>query len=70
MTDKLDIGMINTSLRTGQPLPQVTPCPLLDRFLARQHGLAIYASNDFGSADTPEMSVLEDAQYLCVIPHP
>ena len=30
-------GMISVALRTGAPLPQVTPCPLLDRFVAHQH---------------------------------
>ena len=29
-----DVGMISIALRTGAPLPQITPCPLLDRFVA------------------------------------
>ena len=28
--------MVSIALRTGAPLPQITPCPLLDRFVAQQ----------------------------------
>lgn len=30
-------GMVSTALRTGAPLPQITPCPLLDRFVSHQY---------------------------------
>ena len=33
--------MISTALRTGNSLPQITPCPLLDRFMLYHHGLNV-----------------------------
>ncbi|KII83301.1 hypothetical protein PLICRDRAFT_180563 [Plicaturopsis crispa FD-325 SS-3] len=38
------ISMISASLRTGTPLPQTTPCPLVDRFMIR-HVILPYASS-------------------------
>jgi len=32
--------MISSSLRTGAPLPQITPCPLIERFVERGVGLS------------------------------
>jgi len=38
--------MISTALRTGTPLPQITPCPLLDRFILYHHGLNVIRNED------------------------
>ncbi|OCB89516.1 hypothetical protein A7U60_g3311 [Sanghuangporus baumii] len=46
------INMISTSLRTGTPLPQVTPCPLLDRFVAPKMGFHFLNGEDSASPDT------------------
>lgn len=61
--------MISTALRTGTPLPQVTPCPLLDRFVEHHHGLNILRQEeeaDYGLPRTLTIETLEDEQYLCV----
>ncbi|KAI0292339.1 hypothetical protein B0F90DRAFT_1811958 [Multifurca ochricompacta] len=62
------ISMISTALRTGTPLPQVTPCPLLDRFIFYHHGLNIIrneADDDYGLPRTMSIDVLENEQYMC-----
>ncbi|KAL5518361.1 hypothetical protein ACEPAH_43 [Sanghuangporus vaninii] len=46
------INMISTALRTGTPLPQVTPCPLLDRFVASRMGLDFLKGEDGASPDS------------------
>ncbi|KIY44983.1 hypothetical protein FISHEDRAFT_50366 [Fistulina hepatica ATCC 64428] len=59
--------MIATGLRTGSPLPQITPCPLLHRFLAHSHGLEIIhkaAEEDYGLPRILSIEVLENEQYL------
>ncbi|KAH8105763.1 hypothetical protein DFH11DRAFT_1278514 [Phellopilus nigrolimitatus] len=61
------ISMISTALRTGAPLPQVTPCPLLDRFVAHSHGLNVLRKEedgDYGLPRTLTIETLEDEQYL------
>jgi len=61
------ITMISNSLRSGQPLPQITPCPLLDRFMARRHGLNVIhqeSDDDFGLPRTLTMDTLRNEQYL------
>ncbi|KAF9237247.1 hypothetical protein BU15DRAFT_88826 [Melanogaster broomeanus] len=61
------ISLISSSLRTGNPLPQVTPCPLLDRFMARRHGLNVIheeSDDDFGLPKVLTMEMLESLQYL------
>jgi CO dehydrogenase nickel-insertion accessory protein CooC1 len=58
--------MISTALRTGAPLPQITPCPLLDRF-SDDHGLSVLgedAEDDYGLPRTLTIETLEDEQYL------
>ncbi|KAF8344985.1 hypothetical protein F5887DRAFT_968850 [Amanita rubescens] len=58
------ITMISTALRTGHPLPQITPCPLLDRFMLRFQGLEVIRKeyqDDYGlpqqmTLDTLKMS--------------
>ncbi|EPQ28128.1 uncharacterized protein PFL1_06939 [Pseudozyma flocculosa PF-1] len=35
------ISMCSTALKTSSPLPQITPCPLLDRFLLFEHGFDV-----------------------------
>ena len=74
------LGMISTSLRTGSPLPQVTPCPLLDRFVAsaHRHGLYVLRPPDSGTGTLYEdedsfglprkltTETLEDEQYMYV----
>lgn len=62
--------MISTALRTGAPLPQVTPCPLLDRFVATLPGLHITRrgdEEDFGLPRTITIETLENEQYLYVV---
>jgi hypothetical protein len=59
--------MISTALRTGVPLPQITPCPLLDRFIIYHHGLNVMRhedDDDYGLPRTMSMDVLEDEQYM------
>ncbi len=59
--------MIATSLRTGEPLPQITPCPLLDRFMLKYHGFSVIhkeAEEDFGLPRTLTMETLKNEQYL------
>jgi len=61
------ISMISTSLRTGTPLPQITPCPLLDRFSRYNHGLNVVreeADAEYGLPKTMTVDTLEDEQYL------
>ncbi|GBE78787.1 hypothetical protein SCP_0116800 [Sparassis crispa] len=62
------ISMISTSLRTGNPLPQISPCPLLDRFMIYTHGLNVIrqeADDDYGLPRTMTIDTLENEQYLC-----
>lgn len=59
--------MISTALRTGTPLPQITPCPLLDRFLLYHHGLKVIRKendDDYGLPRTLTLSTLENEQYM------
>ncbi|KAG7440516.1 uncharacterized protein BT62DRAFT_910398 [Guyanagaster necrorhizus] len=61
------ISMIATSLCTGEPLPQITPCPLLDRFMLKFHGFSVIhkeAEEDFGLPRTLTMETLQNEQYL------
>ncbi|KAJ2933854.1 hypothetical protein H1R20_g3236, partial [Candolleomyces eurysporus] len=61
------ISMISSSLRTGNPLPQVTPCPLLDRFMMRYHGLDVIhqdSEEDYGLPRLLTLDTLKDEQYL------
>ncbi|KAL1742869.1 hypothetical protein HDZ31DRAFT_42289 [Schizophyllum fasciatum] len=61
------ITLISTALRTGTPLPQITPCPLLDRFMLHFHGFNVIhreSEEDYGLPRTLGLSTLEDEQYL------
>ncbi|KAF8431956.1 hypothetical protein L210DRAFT_3650787 [Boletus edulis BED1] len=61
------ISLISFSLRTGKPLPQVTPCPLLNRFMERRHGLNIVheeSEEDFGLPKVLAEETLESLQYM------
>ena len=61
--------MIASSLRTGSPLPQITPCPLLDRFLLQYHGLNVIhkeAGEDYGLPRSMTFDTLKNEQYLSV----
>ncbi|TFK95222.1 hypothetical protein BDV98DRAFT_587243 [Pterulicium gracile] len=63
--------MIATALRTGTPLPQITPCPLISRIGQKAYGLNIiqhHAEDDFGLPRTLTKETLENEQYmmLCV----
>lgn len=63
------LGLISSSLRTGNPLPQVTPCPLLSRFVERPHGLNVVheeSEEDFGLPKVLTEETLESLQYLYV----
>jgi hypothetical protein len=55
----LVLGMISVALRTGVPLPQITPCPLLDRFVEHSD-----SSDDYGLPQSLTIETLEDEQYL------
>jgi hypothetical protein len=62
--------MISTALRTGAPLPQITPCPLLDRFILYHHGLNVMRhedDDDYGLPRTMSMDILENEQYMSVL---
>ncbi|KAJ3517352.1 hypothetical protein NLJ89_g569 [Agrocybe chaxingu] len=61
------IAMISSSLRNGSPLPQITPCPLLDRFMLQYHGLNVIhkeAEEDYGLPRSLTMETLQDEQYM------
>lgn len=63
------LGLISSSLRTGNPLPQVTPCPLLNRCMERHHGLNVIheeSEEDFGLPKVLTEETLESLQYLYV----
>ncbi|KAN0093344.1 Protein of unknown function (DUF2421) domain containing protein [Tylopilus felleus] len=61
------INLILFSLRNGNPLPQVTPCLLLNRFMERHHGLYIVheeSEEDFGLPKVLMEGMLESLQYV------
>ncbi|KAJ7709612.1 hypothetical protein B0H17DRAFT_915317 [Mycena rosella] len=61
------ISMISTALRTGCALPQITPCPLLDRFSQTQYGLNVIhkeSEDDYGLPRTLTLETLQNEQYL------
>ncbi|KAF8067019.1 hypothetical protein FPV67DRAFT_1769133 [Lyophyllum atratum] len=61
------ITMISTALRAGSPLPQITPCPLLDRFMEQAHGLDIIhkeSEEDYGLPRTLTLDTLRNEQYM------
>ncbi|PWN49312.1 hypothetical protein IE53DRAFT_369881 [Violaceomyces palustris] len=61
------IQMCSTALRTASPLPQITPCPLVDRFLLFEHGFAITRddeADDLGLPRTINLSTLSDQEYM------
>ncbi|KAI5118341.1 hypothetical protein M0805_009144 [Coniferiporia weirii] len=53
------ICMISIALRTGTSLPQITPCPLLDRFVASHDDL-----DDYDLPRSLTIDILENEQYL------
>ncbi|KDN53019.1 hypothetical protein K437DRAFT_219732 [Tilletiaria anomala UBC 951] len=60
LSDPLFIGdvvavliMCSTALQSGMPLPQITPCPLLDRFLLLKPGFAITQDDDEDNLGLP-----------------
>lgn len=65
--------MITSALRTGYPLPQITPC-LLDRSMSIYQGLDVIqkeAEEDYGLPRTLNLETLQNEQYLYVWPrHP
>ncbi|KAL0581273.1 hypothetical protein V5O48_000756 [Marasmius crinis-equi] len=61
------ISMISTALRTGSPLPQITPCPLINRFMLKYHGLNVVSrddEHDYGLPRTLTPDTLENEQYM------
>jgi len=61
------ISLISTALRSGTPIPQITPCPLLDRFLRYNHGFNVVQGEDddeYGLPKTATADLLEDEQYM------
>ncbi|KAJ7510139.1 hypothetical protein B0H11DRAFT_1957855 [Mycena galericulata] len=63
------ISMISTALRTGCPLPQITPCPLIDRFSQThwEYGLNIIhreSEDDYGLPRELTLETLQNEQYL------
>ena len=63
---KTILGLISTALRSGTPIPQITPCPLLNRFLRYNHGFNVVQEEDdeAGLPKTPTVDLLEDEQYM------
>jgi len=60
------ISMISTALRTGCALPQITPCPLIDRFQSHL-GLHVTHSDseeDYGLPRILNLETLQNEQYL------
>lgn len=63
------VAMISISLKTGNPLPQITPCPLLDRFMLRYHALDVFHKenkDDHGIPDSLTFEMLQNEQYMWV----
>lgn len=66
----LYINQCSNALRTGSPLPQITPCPLTDRFFMfeiGQQGLAITRGeeeDDLGLPRIVDAKTLEDENYM------
>lgn len=63
------LGLISTALRSGTPIPQITPCPLLNRFLRYNHGLNVVLEEEdeeFELPKTTTVDVLKDDQYMYV----
>ena len=61
------LGIISTALRSGTPIPQITPCPLLDRFLRYNHGFNVVRGeedDEYGLPKTATVELLEDEQYM------
>ncbi|OAX35889.1 hypothetical protein K503DRAFT_827545 [Rhizopogon vinicolor AM-OR11-026] len=61
------ISLISNALRNGCPLPQISPCPLLDRFMIRHHGLNVVhkeSEDNYGLPRTLTVETLENLQYL------
>lgn len=50
-------GLIYTPLRTGLPLPQITPCPLLDRLVKHTHRLGLKQQETNGGSQGREIPV-------------
>jgi hypothetical protein len=66
-------AMISTSMRTAEPLPQVTPCPLIDRFMLRFHGLEVIHKefqDDYGLPRQLTLDTLKNEQYMYVCYYP
>ncbi|KAJ6502261.1 hypothetical protein C8R45DRAFT_818343 [Mycena sanguinolenta] len=60
------ISMISTALRTGCALPQITPCPLIDRFQSHLglHVVHHDSEEDYGIPKTLNLETLQNEQYL------
>ena len=59
--------MLSNSLRSGEPLPQITPCPLVERFLSRPHGFDVIhqeSEDDYGLPRRLTFDTLKDEQYM------
>jgi len=61
------LNMVSTALRLGSPLPQITPSPLLDRFVRHHPGLNILrpdSDDDLGLPRVLSIETLKNEQYL------
>jgi len=63
------ISMIHTALQTRTPLPQITPCPLIDRFLVQDsEHRDVLRYEALSNTEIPHaltIETLENEQYLC-----
>ncbi|KAI0318442.1 hypothetical protein OF83DRAFT_1242217 [Amylostereum chailletii] len=64
------ISLIATALRTGSPLPQITPCPLFDRSSIPDDQIDLPSSQVYDPGNfrptSPEMLENEQYMYFCV----
>ncbi|CDZ98776.1 Predicted membrane protein [Phaffia rhodozyma] len=48
------ISLCSTALQSKSPLPQITPCPLVERYLERRHGLLVVDDENIDHRDVTQ----------------